>query len=157
MTRRRIVPGVIAGACVFLVLAAPALVIWWAGDNGSLGDLSELELLVTGLVVAAAASVLTAALMARALDIAEGDPSVGRLDPWAALFVAMGVLGTVITLVPATTLVLLLPEEDRPIGARVHWVALVWVAGGAGAALVSIWAGRAVLVRGRRRPAAPID
>ena len=128
--------------------------IWWAGDNGSLGDLSELELLATGLVVAAATAVVAGTLMGRALDIAGSDPDVGRLDPWAALVAATGVLGTVVTLVPATTLVLLLPEEDTAIGARVHWVAVVWVVGAVGSAVVSIWAGRAVLVRGRRSGAA---
>jgi hypothetical protein len=146
----RIASQAAAGIWVFVVLAAPAVVIWWAGDNGSLGDLSELELLVVGLLVALASSVLAGALMGRALDIADATPQAGRLDPWAALFVATGVLGTVVALVPATTLVLLLPEEDTALGARAHWVALVWVAGAAGSAVVSIWAGRAVLVRRRR-------
>ena len=149
--RRRIVPRVVAGTLVFAVLVAPAVVIWWAGDNGSLGDLSELELLETGLVVALAAAVLAGVLMDRALEITEADPHAGRLDPWAALLAATAVLGTVVTLVPATTLVLLLPEEDTAIGARVHWVALVWVIGAAAAVGLSVWAGRAVLARGRRR------
>ena len=146
---RRRIGQAVASVWVFVVLVAPALVVWWAGDNGSLGDLSELELLATGLLVAVACSVLTWLLMGRALDLAEAQPHTGRLDAWAALFAATAVLGTVVTLVPASTLVLLLPEEDRPIGARVHWVALVWVAGAAFSAGVSIWAGRAVLVRRR--------
>ena len=136
---------------MFVVLAAPAAVIWRAGDNGSLGDLSELELLTTGLLVAVAAAVVAGALMGQALAIADHDPLVGRLDPWAALLAASGVLGTVVTLVPATTLVLVLPEEDTGIGARTHWIVAVWVLGAAGSAAVSVWAGRAVLVR-RRRP-----
>ena len=152
--KRRIASQAGAGIWVFVVLAAPAIVIWWAGDNGSLGDLSELELLATGLLVAVAGSVLAGALMGRALDIADANPHASRLDPWAALFVATAVLGTVVTLVPATTLVLLLPDEDTAIGARMHWVALVWVAGAAGSAVVSIWAGRALLVRRRRSEAA---
>jgi hypothetical protein len=148
--KRRIASQAVAGIWVFVVLAAPAMVTWWAGDNGSLGDLSELELLATGLLLAVAASVLAGWLMGRALDIADAQPHTGRLDPWAALFAATAVLGTVVTLLPATTLVLLLPEEDSPIGARVHWVALVWIAGAAGAAALSIWVGRALLTRHRR-------
>ena len=127
MTKRRIASQAVAGIWVFIVLAAPAILTWWAGDNGSLGDLSELELLTTGLLVAVAASVLAGWLMGRALDIADANPHAGRLDPWAALFVATAVLATVVTLVPATTLVLLLPDEDSPIGARMHWVTLVWI------------------------------
>jgi hypothetical protein len=101
-------------------------------------------------VVAVAAGVVAGVLMGRAWDLAASDPRIGRLDPWGALFAATGVLGTVVALVPAVTLLLVLPDEDVPIGGRAHWVPFVWVAGAAGAAAVSIRAGRAVLVRGRR-------
>ena len=149
MTRRAL-SQVAAGLCVLVAMCAPALLLWWAGAEGSIGDLSELELLTTGLIVAGCAAIVAAVLMGRALDIADADPEVGRLDPWAALFVAAAVLGSVVAIVPATTLVLLLPDEDSSIGPRMHWVAVAWVVGAAISAAASLWAGRAVLRRGRR-------
>jgi hypothetical protein len=154
VTKRAVSQGA-AGLCIFVALCAPALVIWWAGTNGSIGDLSELELLTTGLLVAACSAVVAAVLMGQALDIAETDPDVGRLDPWAALFVGTAVLGSVVALVPATTLLLLLPDEGKTIGAKVHWVAAVWVVGAMLSAALSIWAGRTVLRRGNRKRSAP--
>ncbi len=73
MNRRRIASQAVAGIWVFIVLAAPAMVTWWGADNGSLGDVSELELLAAGLLAAVAASVLAGWLMGRALDIADAN------------------------------------------------------------------------------------
>jgi hypothetical protein len=143
----RRVGQLVAGVLVFAVLAAPVLIFRWAGSSGSLGDLSEIEVLGVGLVIAFAASVAAGILMGRAFDIAAQDPDVGRLDPWAALFVGLMLLSVAVTLVPATGLVVLLPDENTPLGARAHWLGLIWVGGSALAASVSVWGARRVLVR----------
>ena len=101
-------------------------------------------------MVAGATAVLAAVLMGRALDIADGDPRIGRLDPWAALLAAVAVMGIVLPLVPAISLALLLPDEDVPIGGRAHVVTAVWVLGGAGTVGLATWLGRSMLVRGQR-------
>ena len=152
----RVAAQVAAGSCVFVTAVAPAVAMWFAGREGSIGDLSELELLSTGVVVALCGAVVAGVLMGRALDIAEHDPRIGRLDPWAAVFVATAVLGSVVAIVPASTLLLLLPDEDARIGPKVHWIAGVWVAGAIVASAASIVAARAVLLRSAGRGAAPL-
>jgi hypothetical protein len=147
---RRRLGQIAAGAIVFVVLALPALLFWWAGSNGSLGDLSEIDVLGVGLVVALTAAVVAGWLMGRAFDIASRDPEVGRLDPWAALFVAVIVLSIAVTLVPAFGLVVLLPDENASLGTRFHWLGVIWIGGAALAAAASVWGARRVLVRSRR-------
>lgn len=147
MRPHRLVTQVVAGLIVLVVLALPAIGIWLAGSNGSLGDLGEIELLGVGLAIAVAAAAAAGMLMGRALDLVAAAPAAGRLDAWAAFFVAVAVLGSTVTLLPAITLVLLLPDENSPLGSRVHWIAVVWVLGGAVVAALSLLAGRAVLRR----------
>lgn len=149
----RVGSQITAGAIVTGVLASPALLIWWSGANGSLGDLSEIELLGVGLAIAAVSGAAAAGLMGRALALAERDPLVGRLDPWAALFVGVTVLAVAVAVVPAVGLLLLLPDEDTPLGARVHWLEAVWVGGFLLASSVAVVAARAVLRREHRRRA----
>jgi hypothetical protein len=147
-TRRRAAQAA-AGGIVFAVVSMPALMIWWAGSNGSLGDLSEIELLGVGLVIALGAGAIAMNLVGRALDLAACDPRVGSRDPWAALFVATIILSITATLVPAIGLLVLLPDENTPLGSRVHWLAAVWLGGCLLAGAISIWGARKVLVRHR--------
>lgn len=148
-TRRRRVGQATAGAVVFAVLALPSALIWWAGSNGSLGDLSEVELLGVGVAIAVGAAAIAAVLMGDALDLAERDPAVGRLDPWAALFVGVIVLSIAVALIPAVGLLVLLPDENTPLGSRVHWLGVIWVGGSLAVGALSVWTAHRVLTRGR--------
>jgi hypothetical protein len=151
-TSRRLAAQAAAAVIVFVVLASPALMIWWAGSNGSLGDLSEIEMLGVGLVIAVAASLAAGLLMGRAVDIAARDPAVGRLDPWAALFVGVIVLAVAVALIPAVGLLVLLPDENTPLGSRVHWLGAIWVGGSLLAGAASFWGAHRTLVGRRSDP-----
>ncbi len=151
-TSRRLVAQIAAATIGFVVLASPALMIWWAGSNGSLGDLSEIELLGVGLLIALGASLAAGLLMGRAVDVAARDPGVGPLDPWAALFVGVIVLAIAVALIPAVALLVLLPDENTPLGSRAHWLEAIWVGGSLLAGAASIWSARRVLVHGRSDP-----
>lgn len=146
-SKGRLVSQIGAGSLVFSVLALPAFMIWWAGSSGSLGDLSEIEMLGAGLSVSAASGVLAGVLMGKALDIAARDPTVGRLDPWAALIVGVTVLSVSVTLVPVVGLLSLLPDEDTALRSRTHSLAAIWICGSIVAGYLSYRVARWVLVR----------
>ena len=150
---RRYVAQAAAGTWVLCTLAAPALLLWRAGAEGSIGDLRELELLWTGLVIAVCAAIVAALLMGRAVDLAEGDPAIGDLDPWAALFVGSAILAVVVVLAPAATFIVLQPDEDSSVAEQTRRVAAVWVVGALAAAGLGLVAARAVLRRGPRSAA----
>ncbi|HUV17745.1 MAG TPA: hypothetical protein VMW33_04620 [Ilumatobacteraceae bacterium] len=153
--RARAAHGVIAAVGVFLVDVWPLLLIWRAGASGSVGDLSEVRFLGVGLAYSVALAVSCGWLMTVALRRAESSPQLGRLDPWAAYAVGVGVYNLALTAVPAIMYGLLLSDENRSLHERSWLVYLLWIVGHVGAAVVALLAARGFL--GRRLEPAPQD
>ena len=153
--RARAAHGVLAAIGVFLVDVWPLLLIWRAGASGSVGDLSEVRFLGVGIAWSVAVAVLSGWLMTVALRRAEWSPRVGRLDPWGAYAVGLGVYNLALTAVPAIMYALLLSDENMSLRDRSWLVDVLWVAGHFGAAVVALLAARAFL--GRRLLAGPPD
>ena len=86
---------------MFLVDVWPLLLIWRAGASGSVGDLSEVRFLGVGIAYSIGLAVFCGWLMSVALRRAEWSPELGRLDPWGAYAVGIGVYNLALTAVPA--------------------------------------------------------
>lgn len=145
--RRRLVHGVLAGIGVFVVDVWPLLLIWRAGASGSVGDLSEIRLLGVGAVYSVGLAMVVGRLMVVALLRAERSPQLGRLDPWGAYAIGIGVYNVALTAVPAIMYALLLSEENASLRDRSWLVYLLWVCGHVAAAVVALLAARGFLGR----------
>jgi len=151
--RRRLAHAFVAGLGIFLVELWPLLLIWRAGASGSVGDLSEVRFLGVGFAYAIGLAVLTGRLMAMALHRAERSPELGRLDPWGAYALGIGVYNLALTAVPALMYGLLLTDENASLRDRSWLVYLLWVGLHVGAAIVALLAARGFL--GRRLAPSP--
>lgn len=145
--RVRFAHGAIAGLGVFLVDVWPLLLIWRAGASGSVGDLSEVRLLGVGVAYSVGLAAFSGWLMTVALRRAERSPRLGRLDPWGAYAVGIGVYNLALTAVPAIMYALLLTDENASLRDRAWLVYLLWIGGHVGAAVVSLLAARGFLGR----------
>ena len=130
--RRRVPSGIGAGVGAFLVDVWPVLLVWRAGASGSVGDLSEVRFLGVGLAYSLAFAVVVGLLMVRALELAETAPRLGRLDPWGACALGLGVYNLALTAVPAIMYGLLLADENQSLRSREWLVYLLWVGGHVG-------------------------
>lgn len=140
--------GLSAGLIVFVVTVLPVLLIGFATASGSFGDLSEVELLFGGLLLAVVVGIVAGWLMIRALDRTAAERR-SPLDAWAAFFVGLALFIFLITLIPAIILLGLFPDENQSIDTRVGWIYVVWIGGYAVAALAGALIGRQFLGRGR--------
>ena len=93
--------------------------------------------------------------MTVALRRAEWSPRLGRLDPWGAYAVGLGVYNLALTAVPAIMYALLLSDENESFRDRAWLVYGLWIVGHVGAAIVALLAARGFL--GQRLLAAPPD
>jgi len=143
--RRRHVHAVVAGLGAFFVELWPLLLIWRAGASGSVGDLSEVRFLGLAFAYAIGLAVLSGRLMATALCRAERSPELGRLDPWGAYALGVGVYNLALTAVPALIYLLLLTDENASLRDRSWLLYLLWVGGHVGAAVVALLAARRFL------------
>lgn len=143
--------GLAAGLAVFVATVAPALVAGSAAASGSLGDLSETELLIGGPVLAAVVAIVAGWLMGRALGRTALE---GRspLDAWSAFLVGLAVFIGLITLIPAIILLGLWPDENQSLARGVGRIYVVWIGGYALAGLVGALIGRSFLGRVRSVP-----
>ncbi|MGI9613552.1 MAG: hypothetical protein ACR2QO_11615, partial [Acidimicrobiales bacterium] len=92
MTRRsRLVQGVVAGMGIFVVNMWPVFLIGWAGTSGSVGDLSQVRFLGLSTLFAVGLAYLGGRFMTIALERAQTSPRIGRLDPWGAFALGIGV------------------------------------------------------------------
>lgn len=154
--RVRRVHGVLAAVGVFLVDVWPLLLIWQAGASGSVGDFSEVRFLGVGVAYSVALATYCGWLMTVALRRAESSAQLGRLDPWGAYAVGIGVYNLALTAVPAIMYALLLSDENRSLHERSWLVYLLWIVGHVGAAVVALLAARGFLGR-RLEPAPTVD
>jgi len=145
--RTRVVHGVLAAVGVFLVDMWPLLLIWRAGASGSVGDLSEVRFLGVGVAYSIALAAFCGWLMTVALQRAEWSPGLGRLDPWGAYAVGIGVYNLALTAVPAIMYALLLSDENQSLRDRSWLVYTLWVGGHVGAATIGVLAARGFLGR----------
>jgi hypothetical protein len=149
MSRRsRIVQGLAAGIGVFLVDMWPVFLIWWAGTSGSVGDLSHVRFLGVSTLYAVGLGALAGWSMTLALDRAQASTKIGRLDPWGAYALGIGVYELALTAVPAIMYGLLLADENKSLRSREWLVYLLWIGGHVVAAAVSFAAARALLRSG---------
>jgi len=149
MTSRALtLSGVAAGIGAFLIDVWPVLLVWRAGASGAVGDLSEVRFLGVGLLYAIVFAVVTARVMMRALVLAEASPRLGRLDPWGAYALGLGVYNLALTAVPAIMYALLLADENQSLRSREWLVYLLWIGGHVGAVLAGYCAARGLLGRG---------
>ena len=144
-TRSVRVQGALAGVGVFLADVWPLLLIWWAGASGSVGDLSEIDLIGLGLLYAGAVAATAGWLMVIALRRAANSAQLGRLDPWGAYAFGVGIYNLALTAVPGLIYGLLLIDENRSLRDRAWLVDLLWVGGHLVAAAVSVIAARWLL------------
>lgn len=148
MSRRsRRLQAVLAGIGVFLVDIWPVLLVWRAGASGSVGDLSEIRFLGVGLVFAVLLGVGAGWLMVRALRRAAVSPDVGRLDPWGAYALGVGVFNLALTAVPALMYALFLADENQSLRSREWLVVMLWVGGQTLTVALAVGAARALLGR----------
>ena len=140
--------GVGAGVIVFVVTTMPLALIAIAGANGSLGDLSQVELLGAAIFLAAVISGLAGWGMTRSLRRADTERR-SHLDAWAAFFVGLALFVFLITLVPALILLALFPDEGQSLSSQIAGPAAVWFGGYVLAAAAGAAAGRAFF--GRKR------
>lgn len=146
-SRSTIIQGVAAGVGVFLVDIWPVVLIWRAGASGSVGDLSEVRFLGVSTLYSAALGALVAWLMIKVLPLAAASPRHGRLDPWGAYALGIGVYELALTAVPAIMYGVLLVDENKSLRDREWLVDLLWIGGHLLAALISLLAARALLGR----------
>lgn len=146
--RSRALSGVVAGVGVFLLDIWPALLIWWAGSSGSVGDLREVRFAGLSLAYAITVAAVAGWLMTRALRLAEASPRLGEWDPWGAYALGLGVHALALTAVPAIMYALLLTDENRSLRDRAWLVGVLWVGGNLLAAVVGVAAARGLLGRG---------
>ena len=146
-SRGRLAHAVVAGLGVLFVEVWPLLLIWRAGASGSVGDLSEVRFLGVGFAYSIGLAVLSGRLMVVALRRAERSPLLGRLDPWGAYAVGVGVYNLALTAVPALIYWLLLTDENASLRDRSWLLYLLWVGGHVGAAVVALLAARGFLGR----------
>lgn len=139
--------GVLAGVGVFAVDTWPLWLIWRAGASGSVGDLSGVRLVWVGVAYSVALAVVAGRMMMSALRRAERSPGLGRLDPWGAYAVGVGVYNLALTAVPAIMYALLLGDENASLRDRFWLISLLWIAGHVGAAVVAVLAARGLLGR----------
>jgi len=151
--RIRLVHAIAAGLGVLFVDVWPLLLIWRAGASGSVGDLSEVRFLGVGFAYSIGLAALCGRLMAVALRRAERSPELGRLDPWGAYALAIGVYNLALTAVPALIYALLLTDENASLRNRSWLVYLLWVGAHVAAAVVAVLAARGFL--GRRLVRSP--
>lgn len=143
--RSHLVAGVFAGLGVLLVEIWPVALVWWAGASGSVGDFSELRFFGVSLAYSAVVAAGAGAMMVRAFRWAERSPGVGRLDPWGAYAVGIGVYNLALTAVPAIMYGLLLVDENNTLRGREWLVSLLWIGGNLAAVALALIAGRALL------------
>jgi hypothetical protein len=148
--RARLLSGVGAAVGAFLIDVWPVLLVWRAGASGSVGDLSEVRFLGVGLAYSLALAVVVGLLMVRALELAASAPRLGRLDPWGAYALGLGVYNLALTAVPAIMYGLLLADENQSLRSREWLVYVLWIGGHLGAAVVGYAAARGLLGRGLR-------
>jgi len=141
--------GIGAGVIVFVVTTMPVALIAIAGANGSLGDLSQVELLGSGILLAAVISGFAGWGMARSLRRADAQRR-SQLDAWVAFFVGLALFIFLITLVPALILLALMPDEGQSLSSQIAGPAAVWFGGYVLAAVAGAAAARAFF--GRTRP-----
>jgi hypothetical protein len=142
--------GVGAGVIVLVVTTMPVALIAIAGANGSLGDLSQVELLGAGILLAAVISGFAGYGMMRSLRRAEAQHR-SQLDAWAAFFVGLALFIFLITLVPALILLALIPDEGQSLSSQIAGPAAVWFGGYVVAAVAGAATARAFFGRGRMR------
>jgi len=140
--------GVGAGAIVLVVTTLPMALIAIAGANGSLGDLSQVELLGAGILLAAVISAFAGWAMMHSLRRVDAERR-SRLDAWAAFLVGLALFIFLITLVPALILLALMPDENQSLSSELVGPAAVWFGGYVLAAVAGAAAGRAFFGRGR--------
>lgn len=145
-----LVQGVLAGIGVFLVDVWPVLLIWHAGASGAVGDLSELQFLLVGVIFSLILSTLIGWMMTRALIRSAVSPGLGRLDPWGAYALGIGVYNLALTAVPALMYALLLADENKSLRERSWLVYLLWIGGHIVAALIGVLVARVLLGRSLR-------
>ena len=121
-----------------------------AGANGSLGDLSQVELLGAGILLAAVISAFAGWAMMHSLRRVDAERR-SRLDAWAAFLVGLALFIFLITLVPALILLALMPDENQSLNSQIEVHNETATAGNDVPlldvdAFMSEWAGR------RRRP-----
>ena len=151
MTRRTRLPsGLAAAVGAFLIDVWPVLLVWRAGASGSVGDLSEVRFVGVGLAYSLVLAVVVGLLMTRALELAEAAPGLGRLDPWGAYALGLGVYNLALTAVPAIMYALLLADENQSLRSREWLVYVLWIGGHVGAALLGYAAARGLLGRALR-------
>ena len=142
--------GVGAGVIVFVVTTMPLALIAIAGANGSLGDLSQIELLGAGILLTVAISGFAGWGMTRSLRRADAQRR-SHLDAWAAFFVGLALFIFLITLVPGLILLSLMPDEGQALSSQIVGPAAVWFGGYVLAAVAGAAAGRAFFGRGGTR------
>ncbi|MDY7103840.1 MAG: hypothetical protein S0880_21865 [Actinomycetota bacterium] len=152
--RSRTLQGVAAAVGVALVGLWPVLLISRAGASGSVGDLSEVRFGGLGVAYQLVLAVLAGWVMAGALRRSAISPELGRLDPWGAYALGLGVYSLVATLVPAAILGWVLVDENASIRDRGWLVYLLWFGGHLAAALAAFGSARALL--GRRLVRDPV-
>jgi len=136
---------------VCLVDLWPVILVWRAGAAGSVGDLSTVRLLWVGVAYAVAVGVLAGGVMKRALD-ESASFTVGRLDPWGAYALAVGVYNLALTAAAGLGFWILLGDENAAL-ARNEWkLFLLWFAGRVLAAALALATARFVLGRRHRHP-----
>ena len=125
--RSRLVQSIVAGVGVFGVCVWPIVLIWRAGTSGSVGDLSELRFAGFGLAYSIALAVVAGRLMQHALERSSASGPNGRLDPWGAYALGVGVFTVTITAIPGIMFLLLVTDEDMSLRSREWLITLLWV------------------------------
>jgi hypothetical protein len=138
--------GIGAGTIVFLITMLPAMLIAIAGANGSLGDLSQVELIGPSIVLAILIAGFAGWSMERSLRRADTEHR-SPVDAWAAFFVGLALFVFLITLVPALILLALFPDEGQSLDASIAGLGAVWIGGYILAAAAATAAARAFFER----------
>jgi hypothetical protein len=136
------VHAALAGTGALLVELWPVLLIWRAGASGSVGDLREARFVWVAVIYALGVAVVVGWLMHRALGRAAASARLGRLDPWGAWAVGVGVYNLALTAVPAIMYGLLLADENQSLRSREWLVYLIWIAGHVAAGVLGLLVAR---------------
>lgn len=148
MTTNRGCAGIVGAVIVLLVTISPVLLVAWAGASGSVGDLSQVEILPVGVALAVVLAVVAGIATSRAFVRVDADPTRGTLDGWAAFVLGLGAYILILTLVPMVITKMMLPGETESLDDRLVWIGLVYVGGHVLAVVVGVWTGSAFLGRG---------